>query len=833
MITLSSGARLGPYQVEELVGRGGMGEVYRARDTRLGRQVAVKVLPKEFATDADRLKRFEREARSAGQLNHPNIVAVHDVGTENGIAYIVTELLAGKDLRARINEGAIPPRKTLAIAIQIANGLEAAHAKGIVHRDLKPENIMVLSGDHVKIVDFGLAKLTQREATPDGDATSALASQLTGTGTVMGTASYMAPEQIRQLPTDHRADLFAFGAILYEMLTGKRAFDGPTPADRIGAILHTTPPDLPREIEDAAPGISTVINSCLEKDVDERFGSARYLAFSLRLIESAAGAARRSGAASAPSSEAAAPAAQGPVFRRTTYREGSISNARFAPDGQAICYGAAWEGRPIELFWAYPGNPESRALGFPRTDILSISSTGEMAVSLRRRAHGGFIYTGMLARMPAGGGAPREILDNVHEADWSPDGRQLAVVREEAGVTQIEYPIGTIIFKTAGWVSSIRVSPDGNHIAFMNHSRSGDDGGGPAVIDRNGNLRTLSTGWSSTRGIAWSPDGREVLFAAFRDGAGRSLHRVSLDGTERRVLEIPGSLTLLDVSRQGAALVMLENERARMQWLGPGDASPRDLTWLDWSLARAISDDGMKILFDETNVGGGALYSVYTRVSDGSAAVRLGDGGALDFSPDGQWALAVLQGRLTLLPCGAGEGRVIPTEGLRVTNGRFFPDGMTLGIVGYEAEHGARLYRVDTVTGKYEPFSEEGISSFDIHVTPDGRYAAAAAPDRKWVMYPVEGGEPRPIHGVLPNERTIRFDKDGTGLFVFVRGELPGRVFRVEVATGERTLWKELTPSDPTGVDGLAVARTTAAGDCFAYSYAQRLTDLYVVDGLF
>jgi tRNA A-37 threonylcarbamoyl transferase component Bud32/dipeptidyl aminopeptidase/acylaminoacyl peptidase len=832
--TIPSGTRLGPYEIHELIGAGGMGEVYRAKDGRLGRQVAVKVLPKSFATDADRLRRFEREARSAGQLNHPNVVAIYDIGLEGEVPYIVSELLDGTDLRARLGKGALPPRKVVALGIQIAKGLAAAHAKGIAHRDLKPENLMLLSGDHVKIVDFGLAKLIHSEASPDGDGTAALASQLTGTGTLMGTASYMAPEQIRQQPTDHRADLFALGAILYEMLTARRAFDGATPADRISAILNATPEELPAEVEEAAPGLPALIERCLEKIAEDRFQCAHDLAYALGMIEAGATSSRRAGRAGEPEPSNSLEGRH--KFRRTTYREGTILTARFAPDGHGICYGAAWEGRPGELFWAYPGNPESRALGYPRTDILAISPSGEMAVSLRRHTLGGFISSGMLARMPAGGGAPREIQDGVHEADWSPDGRQLGVVREDSGMSRIEYPIGNVLYKTAGWISHMRVSRDGKHVAFIDHPARGNDAGGIAVVDLSGNSKVLSTGWSSARGLAWSPDGRDVVFTAFRVGVGRSLYRVGLDGGERPILEVPGHMTLEDISRQGAALIALENERLRTQFVGRGEAAPRDLTWLDWTLARSISNDGSRILFDETGVGGGELHSVYIRGTDGSPAVRLGDGIGFEFSPDGRWALGGVgefSPELTLLPCGAGEGRIIPAERLEVDNAVWFPDGVSICVLGHEVGKGPRLFRMDPVTGKHEPFSEEGHTSYDLLVSPDGRFAAARGPDRNMSLYPVDGGAPRRVPGVLPNERLIRWSEDGASVFVFGRGELPAKVTRVDLTTGERTFWKELAPPDPTGVEGLTTVKMTPNGDSYAYSYPQRLNDLYVVEGLF
>ncbi len=828
---MAPGTMLGPYEIQELLGAGGMGEVYRARDSRLGRDVAVKILPSALAQDEDRLKRFQREARAAGQLAHPNVMAIFDVGSGE-VPYFVCELLEGVELRTRLTAGPLPPRKALGYANQIARGLAAAHEKGITHRDLKPENVMILAGDHVKILDFGLAKAHQKEPAA-GDQTGPLLSELTMTGTILGTASYMSPEQIRELPADGRTDIFALGAILYEMLIGRRAFDGASHADRMSAILHQDPPALPHEIEEAVPGITAAVAHCLEKRPENRFQSASDLAFTLGMIDGEAGARRaiagadREGARSGPRRH---------KFRRNTYREGSILSARFATDGQAICYSAAWEGRPVELFWSYPGSPESRALGFPRTDLLAIAPSGEMAVSLRRQFRGGFVYTGMLARMPVGGGAARELLDGVFEADWSPDGRQLCIVREENGLTRIEYPMGTPIYQTAGWVSHVRVSPGGDLIAFLDHPVRGDDMGSVATVDLAGRVRTLSTGWSSARGLAWAPGGREILFTALKTGVGRALYAVTPEGSERPILEVPGHLTLFDVSPQGNALIVLENERARVQFLGAGDAPPRDLTWLDWTHVRAISPDGARLLFDETAVGGGEFHSTYLRGTDGSPAVRLGDGSCLDLSPDGQWALAMIghgPTRLDLLPCGAGSPRTIPVDTINVQYAAWFPDGEALCVLGQESDGGSRLYRVDLITGKYDAFTEEGISSIDVMVSPDGRRVAARGPDQSMMAYPVDGGAPVRVAGVAANDRAIRWSTDGGALFVFCRGELPARVFRVNLETGERKLWKELAPSDPTGVDGVTMVRMTQDEDAYAYSYAQRLNDLYVVEGLF
>ena len=832
--TISQGTRLGPYEIQSLLGAGGMGEVYRARDSRLQRDVAVKVLPGALAEDKDRLKRFEREARAAGQLSHPSIMSVYDVGsTEAGAPYIVCELLEGVTLRTRLAGGPIPPRKAIHYAIQIARGLAAAHAKGIAHRDLKPENLMILAGDHVKILDFGLAKLLRPDhATGADDDTGSIAGTLTMTGEIFGTPSYMSPEQVRDQPSDHRTDIFALGAILYEMLTAKRAFDGPTPADRMTAILTVEPPPLPTEIEDAVPGIGVIIIHTLEKSPADRFDSAGDVAFALSLVTGRS--ATRADAAAAGTAPAPDTSGRKLTYRRITLREGAIHGARFAPDGKAVCYGAAWDGRPVELFWSYPGNPESRAVGLPKTDILSIASTGEMAVSLRRQSRGGFVFTGMLARMPIGAGAPKEIMDGVGEAEFHPDGRRLAIARDEGGMARIEFPAGTVLYQTAGWVNSIRFSRDGSHIAFMDHPFRGSDSGSVAVVDLNRNVKQLSGGWSSMRGLAWSPDGREVIFAATNE-EGRELHAVDLEGVRRPVLRAPGSITLLDISREGDTLLAIENERIRAQFIGAaGDA--RDLTWLDWTLLRGITADGSRILFDETGIGGGEQASAYMRGTDGSPAIRLGDGLAYNLSPDGQWAITGVgpaQERLELVPCGAGEPRTVPTGDLQFNHASWFPDGRSICLLAREPGHGMRLYRIDIETGRREPFSEEGISYYDSFVSPDGRFAVAHGPDRKLTIYPVDGSAARPLKGVIEFERTVAWSAEGDAIFVFARGELPGQVWRIDLSSGERKLWREITPPDATGSDGLAAVRMAADGASFAYSYYQRMSRMYLVEGLF
>jgi hypothetical protein len=440
----------------------------------------------------------------------------------------------------------------------------------------------------------------------------------------------------------------------------------------------------------------------------------------------------------------------------------------------------------------------------------------------------------MLARMPMGGGAPKDIMDHVLEADFHPDGRRLALVRDEGGMTRIEFPAGKVLYQTPGWPSSVRFSPDGTRIGFLDHPARGNDGGSIAVVDMNGDVKRLSSGWSSLRGLAWAPDGREVVFGGFRNEVGRSIHVVGMDGAVRRVLQIPGNMTLADVSRQGATLILLDNERMRGRFAPAGQTESRDLTWLDWTLFRAITPDGSRVLFDETGVGGGDLGSVYIRDTDGSPAVRLGDGTALSISRDGQWVLASVglePTRLDALPVGAGEPRTIPTGDLEIYHAGWFPDG-SICCLGREPGHGPRLFRVNAATGKREPFSEEGLSYFEQLVSPDGRLVVANGNDQKAWIFPVDGGAPSPVKGARDFERTIAWSEDGSGIFVFSRGELPGKMWRIDLATGERKLWREISPPDRTGVEGVASIRMTADASTFAYSYYQRLSALYVVEGL-
>ncbi|MEO5987670.1 MAG: protein kinase [Candidatus Eisenbacteria bacterium] len=830
-MSMTAGTRLDRYAIADLIGRGAMGEVYRAHDSRLGRDVAIKVLPVAFSSDPERLRRFDQEARAAGALNHPNIVAIFDVGTHDGAPFVVTELLVGETLRSRLDNGAVSARKALEYAVQIANGLAAAHAKGIVHRDLKPENLFVTSAGHIKILDFGLAKLTRAEGHTGAQADSLMATAMTEMGRVMGTVGYMAPEQVRGEVADHRADLFSFGCVLYEMLNGRSPFHRESAIESMAAIVRDEPPALPAEVVILMPGLAPLLRRCVEKHPSERFESARDLAFSLELL------AQTAGSASAAPSAADLETDPDVKYQRITFRRGAIWSARFSPDGNSVVYSASWEGKPLELFWAHIGNPEARALGFRDTDLLSVSHTNEMAVLLRAEFVTSFDRRGTLARVPPMGGAARELLHDVHGADWSPDGTQIAVVREKLGMTRLEFPLGNVLYQTPGWISIVRISSDGQVLAFIDHPSRNSDSGHVCVVDRKGERRVLSASWGTLRGLAWSADGKEVWFTADRGGAARGLYAVTLEGKLRRVLQLASNMTLHDLARDGRVLLGHGPERAGINAFEPGENRERDLSWLDWSLLQDISDDGRTFLLDETAEGGGAMGSVYIRATDGSPAVRLGDGAGRALSVDGQWVVAggvasLEEGRLQLLPTGVGEPREIQTKNLYCHMARWFPDGQHLVVTGHEPGHGIRLYRVDSLSGEAQALSPEGINPIEFHALPDGSGVAAVGADEEHWIYPVDGGDPHPATGLDRADRLVRWMDDMKTVLVYRSNELPARIYSVDMETLERKVWRELTPPDPTGIYRIGRVRTSADGKIYGYVYYMQLVDLHVITGL-
>ncbi len=524
-MALSSGTKLGPYEIQSPLGAGGMGEVYRARDTRLERTVALKVLPAAFSADPDRLHRFQYEARILSTLNHPNVVAIYDVGEQNGIRYLVSEFLDGQTLRDKLATGSLSRFRISEYALEIAKGLAAAHEKGVVHRDLKPENIFVTSDDRVKVLDFGLAKQAPTEIGYEGDTMTG--ANPTTPGTVMGTVGYMSPEQVRGQQLDHRSDIFSFGAVLYEMASGKRAFRGESSVETMNAILKEDVPELSESGPQVSPGLDRIVRRCLEKKPKRRFQSASDLAFALEALSGSSSVARSASSASAsvpvPRTNrrfwiiagictlvmAAAALWFYPrsntfpgTFTQITFRSAYIRDARFAP-GKNVVYGASVYGQPMQIISTRTDTFESQPLNI-QADMLGISSNSEMALSLDRNFDTLWVPSGRLAKAPLGGGATRELLDDVTDADWNKDGSDLAIARRVDGQFRLEYPAGKILYQTTGYISDVRFSPSGDQIAFLDHPFFGDDRGNVSLVDLQGHRRILAGEYSSEQGLAWS-----------------------------------------------------------------------------------------------------------------------------------------------------------------------------------------------------------------------------------------------------------------------------------------------------------------------------------------
>ena len=860
-MALAAGTKLGPYEIVAPLGAGGMGEVYRARDARLGRDVAVKVLPVAVSRDPERLRRFEQEARATAALNHPNILAVFDIGSQGDSPYVVTELLEGETLRQRIQSGPLPARKATDYALQIARGLGAAHDHGITHRDLKPENVFLTRDGRIKILDFGLAKLTRPEKLSGAD-TPTLASQ-TEPGMVLGTVGYMSPEQVRGQTADARSDIFSLGAILYEMVSGKRAFQGETAADTMSSILKGEPVPLTGVLQNIPAGLARIVEHCLEKDGADRFQSARDVAFALEAFSGSSSASQAAlalkttptrwqsrsllaglgiglliAALATIVARRTAPIHEPPAFHQLTFQRGYIPAARFAPDGDTILYAAAWNDKPIELFSTRPEGTESRALGMADSDLLAVSSSGELAVRLAPRGTGPYSRSGTLARVMLSGGSPRAIEDDIQFADWTPDGKTLAVVRRVAGRDRLELPIGTVFYETAGWIGNPRISPKGDLIAFIDHPSIAGDPGAIAVVDHAGHKKELAGGFSSAQGLAWSPDGNEVWFTATPAGSARALYGVSLAGKERVIARVPGILNLHDVSRNGQVLLARDNWRVGIIAVAPGSTKEQDLSWMDFSAIRDLSPDGKLMLFDESGEAGGALGAIYLRAMDGSSPVRLGDGTGCMISADGKWALTVPgqagNNQFILLPTGAGTPHTLTPNPVVIQWANLLPNDHQILFAGNEqAGHALRIYLQDIPDGKPRPITPEGVglTSFTRAVSPDGKFFLAVEADGTSSVRSVASGELKPIAGLQPAEIAFGWTSDSKSVYVY-RSAMPVKVFQIELASGQRRLWKELDPPDPAGINFIRTPHISADGKSYAYNYNRILSDLYLADGL-
>ncbi len=858
----AAGTRFGPYEVLSPLGAGGMGEVYKARDTKLEREVAIKVLPEEFFEGEERRQRFEREAKLLASLNHPNVAAIFSFEEISGASpsssrhILVMELLDGETLRERLGHGTLPARKAVDFAIQIAEGLAAAHEKGIVHRDLKPENVFVTGDGRVKLLDFGLARQTNLGIASDSRLQTA--DKHTTPGTVMGTVGYMSPEQVRGDVADQRSDIFSFGVVLYEMLTGRQAFRRETAAESMAAILKEEPPEIPAS-GSSPPALQRIVQHCLEKKPGERFQSARDIAFALQAL---AGSGVASGASVvvtrsrsrlwlAAASVAAVlglatiaayrhgkkierRSAEGVTFRQMSFRPQAIFQAAFAPDGETIVYSAALEGNVPELFTIRPEYPDSRPLGLLRTHLLSISSKGEMAVLTNARFVRQRLFIGTLARVALGSTAPREIREDVRQADWSPDGSDLAIIRMVDGKDRLEFPIGKVLYETggSGYLSDLRVSPRGDRIALFEHPRQWDDRGSVIVVDRAGKRTVLSAGWAGGEGLCWSKAGDEIYFSANMVGTETTLFGIDLSGHRRVALSSAGGLTMHDVSRTGRWLVTRDDLRWEISVLSPGASAEREVSWLDSSSAPFLSWDASMLLFNDESSTAGPNYGVCLRKTDGGPVVRLGDGIPYGLSPDKKWALAVIDTppELLIYPTGPGEIRRLPRGELEAyQSAGWFLDGKSVLVCGNEAGKASRCYSQDVSGGLPHPVTPDATTNCT--VSPDGLQILYSKPGGTYLVQPAGGGTARPVPGLTTDDQVIRWTADGRSVYVYRPTNVPFRIERLDLASGRRILIREVTPADRTGVLYSIGAALTDDTRSYAYDYKRMTSQLFVAEG--
>ena len=848
-MAIPSGTKFGSYEVVAAIGEGGMGEVYRAHDTKLGRDVAIKVLPANFVNDPEKLSRFQREARMLAALNHPNIATIFGLEQFDGVTCLVMELVPGETLAQRVKAGAIAVDEALKIAIQIAEALEAAHEKNIVHRDLKPANVKVTPEGKVKVLDFGLAKAFEDDpAAADINNSPTLSRAATLQGMIQGTAAYMSPEQARGKTVDKRTDIWAFGAVLYEMLTGRQLFSGETVSDILVEVIGKEP-DL-----SALPAFPhSIVERCLRKDPRKRWQA-------IGDVRNALEDGPNDAVAAAPvtvrkqsvlpwaiaaifafalvvggllfSARSAKPDAH---YTMVTFREGLLGSARFSHDGQTIVYGGEWEGQPRQISAYRVGRPESKDLGIASTTVAGVSASDELAVF--RGCERVFILDcgGTLATVSLAGGSPRDMAGHIAYADWSPDGQQLAVSKFSAEGAVLEFPAGHVLFQQkTGWFGHPRFSRDGSKIAFENHPTLNSDEGEIDVVDLKGNRTVLSQGWTSVEGLAWSADGKEVWFASNSPltGWADSIRAVTLSGKQRTVLTYP-SVRLHDVASDGRVLLSRENWRSQLMGFFPGDKQEHPYSWLDDTDPTAITNDGRSISFMEE----GEVWSIanegqlYIRSTDGSPPVSVGSGHAT-ISPDGKWLAASTRSskKLMLQPVGLGEPKELPTPGLvAYENAAWSDDGRFLVFEGQTEQNDWNVY-FQPIAGGAPVLVKAGARDSYPKISPDGGIVALRK-DRGGIdLYHLNGSPPIALQGVEEAEYPVRFANGGKSLLV---ANADGRelvLTLVDLAGGKRAPWKKFQSEIAQTTSIVAIA--TPDLKYYAYASPQHSSILYIVENL-
>jgi predicted Ser/Thr protein kinase len=823
------------YRVLGPIGGGGMGVVYDAEDTRLGRRVALKFVPADLARDAQALARLEREARAVSALDHPHICSLFDVGEEDGRPFLVMERLEGRTLRSAIGGRPLPLDRVLEIGAQLADALEAAHRKGIVHRDIKPSNVFLTRRGDAKLLDFGLAKFGEPaggagDQAGAGEPTrSGEPEALTRPGTAPGTAAYMSPEQARDEEVDARTDLFSLGAVLLEMATGR-------PFDR-GATSRTA--GLP-------PALGAILGKALEEDRTLRYQTAADLEVDLRRARReaeraadapptlpgrrvpwrpavAAGGLVLSALAGAWLARSLAEAAP-PRFTQLTFRRGVVTSARFSPDGHTVVYSALWDGQPPEVFSRRLDSPASVSLGLPPATLLSVSSRSELAVLVAPPRERGVLWAGTLARVPLSGGPLRPVLEDVVDADWSADGRDLAAIRWHDGQFQLEFPLGSVLLRPCP-ATRLRASPRGGEVALL-------EPGGVLLIGRDGHRRRLAIPPAHQR-LAWWPDGGSLLVDAADSDLRRTLRRVGSSGRVTEICALAGTLVVHDVFRDGRVLVHHGFERWSVRARAPGEAEEHDASVYANSQVQGLSADGSQILLWDG--GEGPPGSALLFPTRGGPPVRLGEGHPVGLSPDAAFFLlqtADASGaRLVLAPTGPGPARTVPSGEIRIS-GPFSIDGRGVGFHGAEPGRPPRSFFAQMSAGGPRAVTPEGVLAIPGRL-PTGDFLARSD-DGTLSLHPPAGGEARGLTWKLPSDPFLEtVGVIGDGRFLVVReGSVPARLDRLEIASGRRTPWKTLHPPDMTGAGHVWTILLTPDGEGYAYTHGLFLQDLFLVEGL-
>ncbi len=865
------GERVGPYDIVEVLGAGGMGVVFRARDSRLGRDVALKTLPPASATDPVRLQRFEQEARATCALNHPNVLAVFDVGRHGDTPYLVTELLEGQTLRAKLESGPLSLRRSVEVVAQVARGLAAVHEKGIVHRDLKPENLFVTRDGQVKILDFGVARAVELPAS-----TGTL--PLTQDGAVLGTAGYMSPEQVRGRPADARSDLFALGVIFYECVSGRLAFPGESPVERGYAILNTEPLSPTTNTSVAA-----VIRRCLEKSPDERFQTARELLAALEassLASDPSGVAAplptpsrlswlpliaaglllvvtvgalsfsgRGGVSPRPAAESAVVVHAPPVSsKRLTFRNGTVLNARFSADGHSVIYSGLFDGSMARVYAGVLDGAQLRSVSTPRTTLFDVSSHDELALGNRDPVPENR-FGDILSKASLAGGAPRPLLNGVVAADFAPDD-SLLLTRYDGKRYTIEYPPGRVRVADTNPLELARLSPDGQHLAFLRRTVAGDDRGMVDVVDLDGALLARSSLAWTVNGLVWAPAGNEVWFSAGFTSAEREIWALPLSkgARERRVYSMPGSLRVLDVDEKGRLLISVGIARNRIFGKVAGEPREQALSWLDGSIPVDLSDDGRAMLFMEGNGPSGTEVQTWLRTFDDpdSQPVLLSLGYARALSRDKKWALISPTPPFTtlrLVPTGAGSPIDLPAGDFsNIINAHFFPDGKGVVLTARDHDGKPHIYVQPVLTergevevgGPSEIATDEELLSTG-PPSPDGKTLLGLTWNaREPVLIDLESGGLTKLK-LPPDSTPIQWTRDGKSVVIsrHPSDDFAMDLSRFEVASGKlASLGPAIGPTDTVGVVHTQAGLVTPDLKHYVFVVHQQLDELYLLEGL-